>query len=256
MTDEEMLRDGETPQQPVAAEEPTGADAGLVIIPGGPDPEEADDDVAPSDAEVPAVEDAPEVPDVAIHEAGADEPAETLPEPAPEWPQFTLDELVAEMAGVSAVTAASAPSVAEAVTVAPERVDVLAEAMSETFAEAPDVEAEMWTRAPFWALAAVWAAFAGALAYLLWPTAADGLQALMGASLYGLLVYGGPGLVVVGLVMGLIVRSRAQARASVVDRGVVGRAILLRTLGWTAAGVAVWVVAMIVVNFHAVGVIR
>jgi type IV secretory pathway TrbD component len=54
----------------------------------------------------------------------------------------------------------------------------------------------------------------------------------------------------------MVIRSRAQARGSVVDRGLVGRAILLRSLGWTAAGVALWVVAMIVVSFHAVGVIR
>jgi len=54
----------------------------------------------------------------------------------------------------------------------------------------------------------------------------------------------------------MIVRSSAQARASAVDRGIVGRAILLRVLGWTAAGVAVWVIALIAVSFHAVGVIR
>jgi hypothetical protein len=248
MSDEEMPRDEQAPEQPVVAEEPITEGSGLVIIPGGAGPDEMDD-VDFNDLAA-APEDASEDLDTEFGESVA----EAEPE-VPDRPQFTLDELVAEMAGVSAATVGPAAP-GEAAPPEPERVDVLAAAMSDTFAEAPAVEDEMWTRAPFWALVAVWAIFAGGLAYLLWPTAAEGLEALMGASLYGILVYGGVALVVIGIVAGMIVRSSAQARASAVDRGIVGRAILLRVLGWTAAGVAVWVIALIAVSFHAVGVIR
>lgn len=249
MSDEEMPRDEQAPEQPDAAEELIGEDTGLVIIPGGVGPDEMDSVDSNDSVEAPAGDGSEDL------DATPDElSAENVPE-VPDRPQFTLDELVAEMAGVSAATVGQAGS-GEAAPPAPERVDVLAAAMSDTFAEAPAVEDEMWTRAPFWALVAVWALFSGALAYLLWPTAAEGLEVLMGALLYGVLVYGGVALVVVGLVAGMIIRSRAQARASVVDRGIVGRAILLRVLGWTAAGVALWVIALIVVSFHAVGVIR
>lgn len=262
MSDEEMPRDEEAPEQRAAAEEPTGEDMGLLIIPGGVDPEDADDGIASGGPDASASDETPEIvePDLDVPAAG--EPIDDVelrvaePDAAPaDRPQFTLDELVAEMAGVSAASAV-APAPGESAPVVPERVDVLTAAMSDTFAEAPAVEDEVWTRAPFWGIAAAWALFAGVLAYLLWPTATQGFDALMGSSLYSVLVWGGVALVVVGLVIGTGVRSRAQARGSVVDRGVVGRAILLRTLGWTAAGVAIWVVAMIVVSFHAVGVIR
>ena len=232
MSDEVLPRDEEALEQRAAAQEPIGEDMGLLIIPGGVDPEDAGE---------PADEVGPE----------ASEPAAV---PA-DRPQFTLDELVAEMAGVSAASAVP-PAAGESAPVVPERVDVLGAAMSDTFSEAPAVGQEMWTRAPFWAVAAVWAIFAGVLAYLLWPTAPQGFDALMGSSLYSVLVWGGVALVVIGLVIGAVVRSRAQARGGAADRGPVGRAILLRALGWTAAGVAMWVVAMIVVSFHVVGVIR
>jgi len=248
MSDEEMPHDEHAPERPVAAEGPIVEDTGLVIIPGGTGPDEMDDVDHEDLAAAPA--DASDDVDAAVAEPAAEAETEV-----PHRPQFTLDELVAEMAGVSAATAAPTAS-GEAAPPVPERVDVIAAAMSETFAEVPAVEDEMWTRAPFWALTAVWALFAGGLAYLLWPTAAEGLEAVMGASLYGVLVYGGVALIVIGVVAGMIVRSSAQARAAVVDRGIVGRAILLRTLGWTAAGVALWVIALIALSFHAIGVIR
>ena len=198
-----------------------------------------------SDEETPRDEHAPEQPVAAEEPIAEDTGLVIIPGGAgpDEMDDVDYDDLAAAASG-------------EAAPPVPERVDVIAAAMSETFAEVPAVEDEMWTRAPFWALTAVWAIFAGGLAYLLWPTAAGGLEALMGASLYGVLVYGGVALVVIGVVAGMIVRSSAQARVVVVDRGIAGRAILLRVLGWTAAGVALWVIALIVLSFHAIGVIR
>jgi hypothetical protein len=129
----------------------------------------------------------------------------------------------------------------------PDHVDPLAAAMSEAFAEAVPIEAELWTRVPFWTLGFVWAASVGVMTYLLWPKMSGGLQ---DAPLYGVLVFGGAGLVVVSLIAGLIVWSMARARAELTDRPIVSRAVLLRVLGWTAGGVALWVVSMIVLSLR------
>jgi uncharacterized membrane-anchored protein len=73
--------------------------------------------------------------------------------------------------------------------------------------------------------------------------------------LYGILVFGGAALVAGGLVVGLVVWFRARSQADHSDRGIVGRAVLLRALGWTAMGVALWVVSMIVLSLHSLDVI-
>jgi len=245
MSDAELPHDAELPQQPEAADEAAGEDGGLLIIPGGAGADESEsalDDPASLEPESKPT-------DV----AGTD-PLEgdvpVAPEQAPPVAeaQFTLDELVAEMAGVSAATtdpqASAEPVVAQ-------RVDPLAAVMSEAFEEVP-VESEMWTRLPFWLLGATWVLFTGVITYLLWPTAKAGLT---GSPLYGALVYGGAALVVVGAITGVIVWSRARARCALPDRGVVGRAILLRAVGWTATGVVLWVVTMIVLSLHSLDVI-
>lgn len=249
MSDAELPHDAELPQQSAAADEPAGEGGDLLIIPGGIDadePEGALDDPAPLE---PEPESEPESTDV----AGMD-PLEgevpVAPEQAPPVAeaQFTLDELVAEMAGVSAATT---DSQANAEPVVAQRVDPLVAVMSEAFEEVP-VESEMWTRLPFWILGATWVLFTGAITYLLWPTAKAGLT---GSPLYGVLVYGGVVLAVVGAITGAIVWSRARVRCASPDRGVVGRAILLRAAGWTATGVALWVVSMIVLSLHSLDVI-
>lgn len=223
MSDVELPSDGQDPGAPGTFDE-SGADSGeLVIITGGIADEDPDEGIE-------AVSDV----------ATVDEPEEE------QAAEFTLDELVAEMAGVSALAAVVADEEVAPVAI-PEHIDPLAAAMSEAFAEAAPVEEEMWTRAPFWVLGAVWAVFAGVLSFLLWPKTSTGLES---SPLYGLLVYGGTGLVIVGLIVGLVVWSRARARADFKDRSIVSRALMLRAVGWTAAGVAVWVVALVVLSLH------
>jgi hypothetical protein len=231
MSDEEMPVDGDTTGQVAQADGAPVEDAGLLIIPGGAESEDGGSVAEPADRPAPAA-------DV--------DTAEDSPEP-----QFTLDELVAEMAGVSAVIPGASSSGVPA-PVVPERIDALDAVMSDTFAEAPSVESELWTRAPFWVGMAAWLVFVGTLTYLLWPNASQGLQA---APLYGVLVYGGSGLVLLGIITGWVVWKRARARAAIVERAVVGRAVLLRALGWTAGGVAIWVVAMVVLSLHSLDVI-
>jgi len=229
MSDVGLPRDVEEPEMPESGDESMVASEEIMIITGGFTDGESDED------------------DGTALEGGersvdGDEPsAEEDMESASE---FTLDELVAEMAGVSAATP-DAP-VEEAAPV-PDHIDPLAAAMSETFAGACPVEVELWTRLPFWILGVVWVLFVGALAFLLWPRSAGGLQ---DAPLYGLLVFGGAALVVIGLAAGLFIWSRARSRAELSDRPIVSRVVLLRVLGWTAGGVALWVITMVVLSLH------
>lgn len=247
MSDADDLQVDETPEQPAGADGAIGGDSGLLIVPGGIGPDLDDEDLL-AQVEAGSGQDAG---------FAAEADADVEPTPSPEAQagrqdsQFTLDELVAELAGVSSVDTA-APAAAAAVSAAPERIDPLAAAMSDAFAGSPTVEAEMWTRVPFWLLGVAWIAFVGLLTYLQWPTASEDLQ---GTSLYQLMVYGGVALVVMGGVIGAVIWSRARSHADPVDRAVVSRSILLRAVGWTASGVAVWVIAMIALSLHSLDVI-
>jgi hypothetical protein len=243
MSDAELPHDAELPEQPETDDEAAVEDGGLLIIPGGVDAEIPEADAL--DESAPEAEEADETAPDALAD---DEASATEQQPEEPDTQFTLDELVAEMAGVSAV---GADSGADAEPVVAQRVDPLAAVMSEAFEEVP-VENEMWTRLPFWILGAAWVSFAGVITYLLWSTAK---AALTGTQLWGVLIFGGPALVAAGAVMGFVVWSRARVRCAMPDRGVVGRAILLRAVGWTATGVALWVVSMIVLSLHSLDVI-
>lgn len=268
MSDTEMLRDGEEPERPVAADEPVVDDEGPVILVG--DSQEADDEgleIFPGASE--AADDEGESLVIIPGSGGADEDEEEpfQADDAEEWaapeasgsaaaegdpaePHFTLDELVAEMADVSTVAADGSGPEAPAPAAA-ERIDLLETAMSDTFAEAPSVEAAMWTRLPFWILGGAWVLSVGVLTFLLWPTAKAGLT----GQLYDLLVFGGVGLVVASAVAGAVIWFRARAQAEMAERALVSRAVLLRALGWTAIGVALWVVSMVVLSLHSLDVI-
>lgn len=226
MSDAGLPDGAEVLEMPEAIDDLTGETGELLIITGGiGDPDE--DDEPSFGGEAPAVN--------------------SVGKPTSE---FTLDELVAEMAGVSAFVA-DAP--AEEAAPAPDRVDELAAAMSDAFADAKPIETETWTRLPFWTIGGLWTLFVGVLTFLLWPDAPAGLQ---NAPLYEVLVFGGAAMVVGGLAVGLMVWSRARARVDVADRAIVSRVVMLRVLGWTASGVALWVVSMVVLSLRHLDVIR
>ncbi len=107
------------------------------------------------------------------------------------------------------------------------------------------------SRLPFWVYGAVWLVFTALMAFLIWPSATT---AFVGTVDYGIFVYGGAGLLVGGLVLGLVVWLTSR-NASAGEPGMV-RAIALRTVGWMAVGVLLWWGGLILLDLHRLGVIR
>jgi len=177
------------------------------------------------------------------------------PEPQPELP-FTLDELVADLASsgpgdeANADAARAAEDESPSMTAAEESVEA-AEQEVEPAAPKPLLR-RVWTRAPFWAVDAAWAILTLAAVIALWrapaATFADGIA-------YGVLVLGGAALAFIGLMTGLIVWLVARSRAGQDERVGLGLAIWTRALIWTAGGVALWWVGLLVLDLHHSGVI-
>ncbi|HEY5277537.1 MAG TPA: hypothetical protein VIK38_13590 [Coriobacteriia bacterium] len=177
------------------------------------------------------------------------------PEPQPELP-FTLDELVADLASsgpgdeANADAARAAEDESPSMTAAEESVEA-AEQEVEPAAPKPLLR-RVWTRAPFWAVDAAWAILTLAAVIALWrapaATFADGIA-------YGVLVLGGAALAFIGLMTSLIVWLVARSRAGQDERVGLGLAIWTRALIWTAGGVALWWVGLLVLDLHHSGVI-
>ena len=177
------------------------------------------------------------------------------PEPQPELP-FTLDELVADLASsgpgdeANADAARAAEDESPSMTAAEEAVET-AEQEVEPAAPKPLLR-RVWTRAPFWAVDAAWAILTLAAVIALWrapaATFADGIA-------YGVLVLGGAALAFIGLMTSLIVWLVARSRAGQDERVGLGLAIWTRALIWTAGGVALWWVGLLVLDLHHSGVI-
>lgn len=239
------------------------------------EPETADElEAAPEPEPAPEPETEPETePESAPEPEPAPEPA-----PAPEVVEvpLTLDELVADIASSDAGEAAEEAdaeenaSEGEAESVSEVEAEVEAAAAAEGAAaleatateatpviEAPEGPApllrRLWTRVPFWTLDAVWLSLTVAVTVILWrapaATFADGLP-------YAILVLGGAALAFTGLVTGLVVWLVARRRAGEDERAGLGLALWTRALAWTAGGVALWWVGLLVLDLHHAGLIR
>jgi hypothetical protein len=202
-----------------------------------------------------AVASEPEAESAAEAEPETEPVAGAAPEPQPELP-FTLDELVADLASsgpgdeANADAARAAEDESPSMTAAEEAVET-AEQEVEPAAPKPLLR-RVWTRAPFWAVDAAWAILTLAAVIALWrapaATFADGIA-------YGVLVLGGAALAFIGLMTGLIVWLIARSRAGQDERVGLGLAIWTRALIWTAGGVALWWVGLLVLDLHHSGVI-
>lgn len=158
----------------------------------------------------------------------------------------TTKEVEAPVPTPAATKDASAPLVPPKSTESAEGVE------SAPASKSKPVVARVSTRAPFWALGALWACFAGVMTYLLWPLSAE---VFVDSSLYAVLVFGGAVLVVLGFVVGLVVWLGARPAARAAGEGPLGLRLWARALGWTAGGVVLWWAALIALDLHRTGVI-
>jgi hypothetical protein len=203
------------------------------------------------------------VPEAAEEPEPEPEPAEE-PEPEPEAAALTLEELVAEIAGseeaeVPAVTPAPVEGEESAELEEPsEPAETPAETTesiespAEAAAASTPLLRRLWTRVPFWLLDGLWLAVTVAAMIVLWKapsaTFSDGVP-------YAILVLGGAAFAFSGVVAGLVVWLVARGRASESERVGLGLTIWTRALAWTAGGVALWWVGLLLLDLHHAGVI-
>jgi hypothetical protein len=110
----------------------------------------------------------------------------------------------------------------------------------------------MWTRAPAWCVAVLFAAFVVAAVAYLWPVASGDFKA---SAYYPLFILGSAGFVVVHLVTGLTVWLSARAQAGKGARTGISATVWIRTLAWTAGGIVLWWVGLLLLDLRHAGII-
>jgi hypothetical protein len=182
----------------------------------------------------------------------------------------TLDEMVAELTGAvqpaedaqpdveggEAGDAAAPESAPEPVASGPDDAAQLGETATDAAGPAaPEALAPItrrwWTRVPLWIVFAAFPVVTGVPVYLMWPGATGAVTA---HPLYRLLVLGGAALVLIGLMTGCAIWLTARSRAADDEKVGLGRTLWMRTLTWTAGGVALWWIGLVILDLRHSGV--
>lgn len=114
------------------------------------------------------------------------------------------------------------------------------------------VRRRLSTRLPFWIYGGAWAVFVGVLTYLMWPLSG---KPFVDYAYYAYLVYGGVGMLGIGLVVAITVWAVARSGTSKTEREGLVRAVWLRAAGWMAVGVILWWAGMYALDMHRLGLI-
>jgi hypothetical protein len=192
-------------------------------------------------------EEAPAVPDeVAV----AEEPIPA--EPAEPAEQLSLEQMVESLKEDEPPT--GEPESGEAPTdevaeTAPTVVSVTAE---EPLLEGGLTRDRLAARLPFGLYIGVWAIFAGAMTYLLWPLA---VKPFTGTQLYAYFVLGGVALTLVGPLLGLGVWLAVRGRAEVGGDAGLARAAFMRAAAATLAGDLLWWIGLVLLDLHRAGML-
>jgi hypothetical protein len=104
---------------------------------------------------------------------------------------------------------------------------------------------------PLWIVTGMFAAFVGALVYLMWPSATG---SVVTTGLYRLLVLGGAGMVIIELLTGITVWLVARAHADRDEKRGLALTLWTRALAWTAGGVVLWWIGLLVLDLRHVGI--
>jgi hypothetical protein len=114
-------------------------------------------------------------------------------------------------------------------------------------AEAGPMLERLWTHVPFWVIAGAWVVLTAAMTALLWNASAGGMSTGIP---YAVLVLGGGALVVIGLVAGLVISLLVRGRTVPGERAGLFLAVWNRALLWTAGGVLVWWIGLLLLDLH------
>jgi hypothetical protein len=184
--------------------------------------------------------------------------------------QPTLDDLIADLAvegapadveqdaeraegDASATPAASETDAAPEIEAgaAPEPVAPMAQVAVPKATEAP-VEAgpmleRLWTHVPFWVIGGAWLVLTASMTALLWNATPGGVT---GGIPYAALVFGGGVFVLIDLVAGLVISQMVRSRTAPGERSGLALAIWNRALLWTAGGVLLWWIGLLLLDLH------
>jgi hypothetical protein len=174
------------------------------------------------------------------------EPADGETGTARDGAERAEDGASAAPTGVEAKEARASEPQAVPVSVAP-----VAQAVSpiaaEPAAEAGPMLERSWTHVPFWVIAGAWVVLTAAMTALLWNASAGGVTTGIP---YAVLVLGGGVLVVIDLVAGLVVSLMVRGRTAPGERAGLFLAVWYRALLWTAGGVLVWWIGLLLLDLH------
>jgi hypothetical protein len=203
--------------------------------------------VSESDAEASAVDSGPE--------PEPDAQAEVLADVETKSDQLSLDEMVESLkasddAGDEAAEGGDEPSQDVAV-----EASAAAATPSEAF-DAPTADGlardRLAARLPFGVYVGLWAAFAGAMGYLLWPAAA---KPFVDSGIYAYSVLGGVALTLAGPLLGLAVWLLVRSSADVESNAGLVRAVFMRAALSTLAGDLLWWLGLVLLDLHRAGVL-
>jgi hypothetical protein len=176
------------------------------------------------------------------------------PEEAEPAPDVTLVAAVAAAEGAAEEEAAEAiveAGVPEGSDDDPEAVEALLDAEAE--AEIEPLPRDRWLSVPFYVYLGVWLVFSIAMVVVLRDSAVAGGGALVAAPAYPAFIFAGFALAVAGPLLSIAVWLLARARSSAEERRGLLAIALLRGALSTFAGVAMWWIALVVLNYFKTG---
>jgi hypothetical protein len=224
---------------------------------------EADDAPEPQQQAEPPAADPEPIPEqdaeAAVPEAGPEPEADVQAQA--ETDQLSLDEMVdslkaSDEPGDSGDEAAEGDAQGDEKPSEDTAVDASSAATPSEAHAAPPAEGlardRLAARLPFGIYVGIWAVFAGAMGYLLWPAAA---KPFVGSEIYAYSVLGGVALTLAGPLLGLVVWLLVRSGEGAEGNAGLVRAVFMRAALSTLAGDLLWWLGLVLLDLHRAGVL-